>query len=107
MEYILKVLGTQPEERHFVEGDEQVVERQIAVSFAIFAKNGSVVATEPVMKRSIGFSVDATTEEIKAELAAQLKTYQDDMAAVVRSAKAEEFNANAVQVAKDLDGLEI
>jgi len=107
MEYILKVLGTKPEERHYAEGGEQVVERQLAVTFGIYAKNGTIVATEPSMKRTVGFPTDAGSEAIKAELTAQLETYQKDREAVARNSKAAEANANALQVAKDLDGLEI
>ena len=107
MEYILRVLGTKPEERHYNEGAEQVVERQLAVTFGIYAKNGTIVATEPSAKRTIGFPADSDAETIKAELTAQLETYQTDQAAIARSSKAAEANANALQVAKDLDGLEI
>lgn len=108
MPYILKVLGTKPEERHYNDNNgEQVVERQLAVTFGIYAKNGEIVATEPSMKRTIGFPADVTSEAIKEELTAQLATFQSDRDAVVRSTKAAEANANALKVQSDLDGLEI
>jgi len=107
MEYILRVENTQPEQRNYLEDGKDVVERQIAVTFAIYAKSGDIVAAEPTTKRTIGFLPDATSDEIKAELAKHLETFKSDMAAVTRSKKAEEANANAIKVAKELDGLEI
>ena len=106
--FALKVISTQLEEQHSAGQDgAQIVERQLAVTFAIYAKDGETMAEDPLTTRTIGFPTDATAEQIKTELTAQLKTYQDDLAAVARSAKAGEANANAIEVAKDLDGLEI
>jgi DNA-binding transcriptional MerR regulator len=106
--FTLKVISTQLEERHSAgEEGEQIVERQLAVTFAIYAKDGEAIADVPAAIRTIGFPADATAEQIKTELTAQLQTFQDDLAAVARSAKAGEANANAIEVAKDLDGLEI
>jgi len=91
-----------------IRGGRQASRRTTACRYhGFFAKEGEAVAENPVETRTIGFPANATAKSIKSELVKHLETYKSDLEAVAASAKAEEANANAIKVAKELDGLEI
>lgn len=97
MEYTLKVISIKPGERH----EGEVVERWLDVAFEIYG-DGEVVA-----ERAIGLQPDADSEEVKVALAKYLETYKSDIEVGEKSKEAGIANANAIKVAKDLDGFEI
>jgi hypothetical protein len=62
---------------------------------------------ETVAERKLGFSLDATAKQIRAELQAVLAAYVRDQEIAAETQRSEEQNAHAHEVQADLEGMTI